>query len=161
MALSTLQLPTSAGGFGAPNFRAYYYAGQLQWVTYWLAGRHLDETGLTPVQLNKGELNRLLLEKSLPNGGLPLLMRTARTTLNRCLSYTRETLPYAPVIPLLGLPVPTGVLGHRELEPWGESGIVTVGDLFSGAELLDFSALMEQCDLHPLQFLTYRKYREC
>ena len=79
-----MQLPTTNGGLGAPNFRAYYMVSQLQWVAYRLAGRHLWETGLTMEQLSRGELSRLLLVARLPTRDLPLLIQIACRVMRSC-----------------------------------------------------------------------------
>ena len=120
VALTVLRLPTSQGGLGAPDFKAYYFAGQLQWVAYWLAGRHYAETGLSRGPIRSGELNRLLLSKDLQNWDCPLLMGTARAN------------------PICGLPTKTDAIRLKDLTTWVDTNITTVGDLLDNGELLVF-----------------------
>ena len=153
--MSTLQLPTEKGGMGAPNFRAYYCAGQLQWPTYWLAGRHKYETGLTMEQLQAGELNRLLLTREYPGRDCPLLLGTARRVQINCLSYIKARIHFSPAIPLCGLPIGRDSIRPTELLLWEDSNLSTVGDLFENNVLIDFCTLTDDMGLHVGQFLTY------
>ena len=41
--LMKLQRPVAGGGMAVPEFKTYYFAEQLQWLTQWLAARLAQE----------------------------------------------------------------------------------------------------------------------
>lgn len=91
ISLQKLQLTSQEGGLGAPDFKAYYYSGQLQWLSYWTAGRNLQEIGYTPADINRGELHTLLLPKAVNPRRSPPLLQTALRCWKKALTYTRRT----------------------------------------------------------------------
>ena len=83
------------------------------------------------------------------------LLKIAHYSYKRSLHLTASLAPYAPVLPLLGTLRPGGLYIERELGPWHEVGIDTLGDLYSDSKLLSIDVLQEQYGIHSGQFIIY------
>ncbi|KAJ1142323.1 hypothetical protein NDU88_008649 [Pleurodeles waltl] len=110
ISLVKLQMTAEQGGMGAPDFKAYFIAGQLQRMAYWLAGRNLHEIELTQSIIDRGRLHCLICPGFRTPEGLPLLLRVALQYWTLTLRYNTDTIPYASNIPLLELPTNVGIL---------------------------------------------------
>lgn len=137
VSLQKLQLESHKGGLGVPDFRAYYYACQLQWLSFWTAGKNLQEIGNTSRDLDRGTLHSLILPQAkIPLEGPPLL-KTALQCWKKALLYTSAVTPYSTNIPLLGIFPPPGVgsqgLGSTpgQRQVWRMSGFSLVMVTFS------------------------------
>lgn len=137
LSLKKLQINTREGGLGAPDFRAYYYACQVQWLSYWTEGRNLQEIDYSIRHIEQGTLHTLLLPHSKLPPGLPYLLRTALHCWGKALRYTSRSGRYADNIPLVGIPLAFGRLTQRALEPWTDAGVESIGALFSDGTLLE------------------------
>lgn len=135
--LAKLQLTPKCGGMGAPDFQAYCYASQLVWLAYWIAGKNLQELAMTQTAWENGHLHKLLL----PGANTPTppthLLKIALGYWKKATRYTRGLPAYAPNIPLLGIPLQSGVVSTRRLGVWSEEGVRTVGDFFVDGILLN------------------------
>lgn len=153
--LAKLQLPTAKGGLGIPDMKAYCYAGQLQWLAFWLAGRNLHEIGMALVDRNKGTLHRLLLPKATLPPSTPPLLQLAITYWRSAIRYTNTKTPYGPNIPLLGIPIRTGILTARKLQAWADSGVTQLGDFFADGVLMPHNAFVQAHNIPPSSFLLH------
>lgn len=136
ISLAKLMLGPTQGGMGVPDLRAYCYAAQLQWLAFWLVGRNLHELNMTPRDRDKGNIYRLLLPRASLAPSTPPLLKLAITYWKAAQKYTSKTTPYAPTIPLLGIPTRLGPITVTTITSWTESGITTLGDFFADGMLL-------------------------
>lgn len=155
ISLSKLQLETHRGGLGAPDFKAYYYSGQFQWLSFWLAGRNLQEIGYTSTQLHQGTLHRLLLPGKNPKVTGPPLLQLAIRCWKGALTYTKSAVPYAPNIPLLGISTPQGRMTRTRLQLWEEKGITEVGTFFQDGMLMDHETFRQFTDAPARLYMTH------
>lgn len=102
IALSKLQLPTTKGGMGAPSFESYFLAAQLQWVSYWTANRHWEETRTPQGRIPTPEIARLLLPGVKPKRTYSLQVCTAQRCMRKVHRMSPVTPPYSPKLPLVG-----------------------------------------------------------
>lgn len=153
--LTKLQLRTAKGGLGVPDIKAYCYASQLQWLAFWLAGRNLQELDLTPADRNKGILHRLLLPKAIIPPTTPPLLKLAISYWRSATRYTKAKPPYAPNIPLLGIPTRAGVLTVRKLQTWSDTGVTQLGDFFADGVLMPHNNFRRMHDTPPALFILH------
>lgn len=123
ISLQKLQLESNHGGLGVPDFKAYYYACQLEWLLFWTAEKNPQEIWFTQREIAPYIALRPLRVSSMlykcydwlhsqgqnPYNKPPLL-RTALQCWKKALAYTSTVTPYSANIPLLGIPTPQGGL---------------------------------------------------
>lgn len=134
--LSKLPLTLHHRGLGAPDFKAYCYASQLQWLAYWIVGKNLQELAMTQTSWENGTLHKLLLPGVRAPPNPTHLLKIALGYWKKAIRYNKRLPEYAPNIPLLGIPLQTGVLTTRRLGSWEEEGVRSVDDFFVDGELL-------------------------
>lgn len=103
-------------GDGVTDLRAYCYASQLQWLAYWLAGRNLYELDMSLQARDKGIIHRLLLPQALLSTSTLHLLKLAITYWRSAVRYTGQTTPYAPTVPLLGIPTRSDLTSNHALQ---------------------------------------------
>lgn len=137
ISIQKLQLTPLEGGLGAPDFKAYYLSAQLQWLSYWAAGRNLQEIGYTSANITRGELHTLILPKAVIPENSPSLLRTALRCWKKALIYTCGTVPYSKNIPLIGIPTPNRTITKARIREWEETGIDEIGLFFADGTLME------------------------
>lgn len=73
----------------------------------------------------------------------------------RSLQLTRDTIPYAPTLPLVGTPRGRDKVTETALTIWHEAGIETLGDLYLEGTLLTFETLAADSGIPVGQFLLH------
>lgn len=110
---------------------------------------------MTPSDRNNGTIHRLLLPKAVLPPSTPPLLKLAITYWRSAIRYTNAKMPYAPTVPLLGIPLPTGRLTARKLQTWTEAGITQVSDFFADGVLMPHNIFIQTHNIAPSTFLLH------
>lgn len=99
----------------------------------------------------------MLLHPAVTIPKLNVLLQAALYCWKRCCQRANVAHPYAPRIPLVGLPYGDPFTLHTRLQltEWTAAGTTTMGDCFHMGVLIPIDDLMSQIDLPHGQFLTY------
>ena len=101
--------------------------------------------------LNKHLLIKRLLIKKAGGPNEPILLAIAYKCWNWCLRRTTRCTPYAPALPLIGLPHgdPMQIFTDTQMRQWEECEIKKVGDCYESGQLMPLESLMDTYDLPP------------
>lgn len=102
-----------------------------------------------------GKLHTLLMPTVKIPPNIPPLLKVAIHYCRKVFQYTKQQRPYAPNIPLLGIPLPLEVVSQRCISAWLEAGVDTIGILFVDGTLVDHNMLVREQGIPNTLFLTH------
>lgn len=110
---------------------------------------------MSPTTWRAGKLHSMLLPGGTTTRGAPSLLHVAISYWKKALRYTKDMPTYAPNIPLLGLPLPTGNVTTKRIQIWKDNGVHDVGDLFEDGCLLSHDPFMTRHGVPNTLFLIH------
>lgn len=155
MALWKIFAPFDNGGLAVPNLELYYLAAQLQWLTKWLGSIGLMDTATEQQPWSQLQIYSHFHPLARPPRPTQIHLALAHRCYRRSLYLTRHVSPYAPSIPIAGMPRRQTIVTEREFTSWHAAGLETLSDLYEDATLLSFETLTTEQQLPAGQFLLY------
>lgn len=126
------------GGLGAPSFESYFLSAQLQWLSYWTADCHSEETRTHRGRIHTSEIIHLLLPRAKPKRTYPRQVYMAQQCMRRVHRLSPATPPYSPKLPLVGWPRGEDYFTEAQMRVWTARDITEAEALFTEGHLTPF-----------------------